>query len=70
MPETAASFEPETLSVLKTAFDETCAALPPELLTQSTRAFIAECILQAAAKGERDAVRLRNHALLSIDRAE
>jgi hypothetical protein len=59
--------EPEVIALVKQVFAEACAALPPGRDTQSTRAHLAECILQAAAAGERDPVRLRVYALKSID---
>jgi hypothetical protein len=61
--------DPEFIRFLKQVFEAACAALPPERDTQSTRAHLAECILQAAAAGERDPVRLRAYALKSIDEA-
>jgi hypothetical protein len=59
--------KPEILAILKTTFHEVCSALPPEHVTQSMRALVAECILKAAASGERDPVSLRAHALRSIE---
>jgi hypothetical protein len=69
MPETVRFYEPETIAIMKLAFDEACAALPPERATQSARALVAECILDAAATGERDPENLCAHALRSINRA-
>jgi hypothetical protein len=51
------------------AFDEACAGLPPGRATQSARALVAECILKAAAEGERDPENLCAHALRTINRA-
>jgi hypothetical protein len=59
MPETARFYEPETIAIMKVAFDEACAALPPERATQSARALVAE----------RDPANLCAHALRSITRA-
>jgi len=56
----------ETLAISKLAFEEACAALPPKLDSQSTRTFLAERILKAAADGERDPMRLKDHALAMI----
>jgi hypothetical protein len=67
MPETARFYDPETIAIMKLAFDEACAALPPG--RASARAFVAECILDAAAAGERDPASLCAHALRSINRA-
>jgi hypothetical protein len=52
--------------MMKSAFDETCAAVPAERLTQSMRASIAEHILKIAGSGERDRVRLRTRALMEV----
>ena len=65
MPETARFYEPETIAIMKIAFDEACAALPPG----APRALLAECILEAAAAGERDPDNLCAQALRSINRA-
>ena len=59
-------YDAETISMLKLAFDETCAAVPAEHLTQAMRASIAERILRIAGTGERDRVRLRTRALMDV----
>jgi hypothetical protein len=59
-------YDAETISVLKSAFDETCAAVPAERLTQAMRALIPERILKIAGTGERDRVRLRTRALMEV----
>jgi hypothetical protein len=69
MPETARFYEPETIAIMKVAFGEACAALPPERATQSARALVAEYIFKDAAAGERDPANLCAHALRSITRA-
>ena len=69
MPETARFYDRETITIMKLAFDEACAALPPGRATQSARALVAECILEAAAAGERDPTNLCAHALRTIARA-
>jgi hypothetical protein len=69
MPKTVRFYEPETIAIMKLAFDEACAALPPKRATQGARALVAECILEAAATGERDPVHLCAYALRSIDKA-
>ena len=56
----------ETLAISKLAFEEACAALSPEWDSQSTRTFLAERILKAAAAGARDPMRLKYHALEMI----
>jgi hypothetical protein len=52
--------------MLKSAFDETCAAVPAERLTQAMRASIAERILKIAGTGERDPIRLQRRALMEV----
>jgi hypothetical protein len=69
MPETDCFYEPETIAIMEIAFDEACAALPPERRTQSARALVAGCILKDAAAGERDPANLCAHALRSMNRA-
>jgi hypothetical protein len=69
MPGTARFYEPETIAIMKIAFDEACAALPPGRATQSARALVADCILKDAAAGERDPANLCAHALRTITRA-
>ena len=67
MPEANTIHDPEVIAVIKLAFEEACSMLPRGRDTQSTRALMAECILKAAATGERDPVRLCAQALRSID---
>jgi hypothetical protein len=69
MPETVRFYEPETIAIMKVAFDEACASLPLERATQSARTRVAECILKDAAAGERDPANLCAHALRSVTRA-
>jgi hypothetical protein len=59
-------FDPETLTELRNVFDEVCAKLPASRQTLEHKAVLAEQILKLAADGERDPVRLRDAALLSI----
>jgi hypothetical protein len=59
-------YDAETIAMLKSAFDETCAAVPAERLTQAMRASIAEQILKSAKTGERDPDRLRIVALMEV----
>jgi hypothetical protein len=62
-------YDAETISVMKSAFDETCAAVPAERLTQAMRALIAERILKIAGSGERDRLRLRTRVLMEVAEA-
>jgi hypothetical protein len=59
-------FDPETLAVLKAAFDEACLALPPGQHTPSVRSALAQRILKKASQGERDPLRLRAYALTDV----
>jgi hypothetical protein len=66
MLENYGAFDPETLAILKFAFDDACAQLAAYRHTPSMRSMLAERILKLAAKGERDPVRLRTYALLEV----
>jgi hypothetical protein len=57
-------FDAETISAMKSAFDETCAAVPQEHLSQGMRPSIAD--LKLAGTGERDRVRLRDRTLMEV----
>jgi len=57
------AFDPETLDVLKSAFDDAYLALPVGQQTAGMRAKLAERILRKASQGERDPLRLRAYAL-------
>ena len=59
-------FDPETLAILKAAFDEACMDLPPGQHIPSVRANLAQRILSRASQGERDPVRLRAYALMNV----
>jgi hypothetical protein len=60
------SFDPETVSLLRQTLDEAWERLRPEQRATTSRTLLAEGILKLAAKGERDAKRLRNAALTAI----
>jgi hypothetical protein len=66
MLENNGSFDPETLAILKTVFDEACARLSADQRTANMRSAVAERILKLAAKGERDRGRLLAYALLDF----
>lgn len=57
------SFDPETLALLKSVFNQACALLPQHRRKTETQSTIAIRILQLAAEGERDPNRLLSHAL-------
>jgi hypothetical protein len=66
MLENQGSFDPETLAILKAAFDDACAHLAADQRTAGMRSTVAERILKLAARGERDPIRLRTYALLEV----
>jgi hypothetical protein len=61
-----ASFDPETIAVLRAALDDAWAALSPDQQAYISRSVLAERILRLAAQGERDPTRLCSRALLGI----
>jgi hypothetical protein len=46
-----AKFDPELVQVMRTALEEIMQRVPVEYSTQATKAYLAECILKAAAQG-------------------
>jgi len=45
-------FDPELVQVMRTALEEIMQQVPVEYSTQATKAYLAECILKAAAQGQ------------------
>ena len=45
-------FDPQLIDVMRRALDEVMARVPIECATQATKAYLAECILKAAAQGQ------------------
>jgi hypothetical protein len=45
-------FDPELVQVMRTALEEIMQRVPIEYSTQATKAYLAECILKAAAQGQ------------------
>ena len=66
MSTTNRSFDPETLAILRDAFDEACDLLPPDQRTEEMRLVLAGRILTHAAKGERNPAQLRAYALTEV----
>jgi hypothetical protein len=66
MPAMRGTFDPETLAVLRSVFDDACLALPPGQHTPSMRSKLANRILKRASEGEFDPVRLRAYALMEV----
>lgn len=58
-----AAYDPETISVLSTVLDRAVAALPHQDRSEVRIARLASSILGAAARGERDPIRLYAIAL-------
>ena len=59
-------FDPETVALLRACLDDAWAQLNPIQQSNTLKSALALRILQAAAAGERDPVRLRTCALLHI----
>jgi hypothetical protein len=60
------TFDPATLRILQTVFEEAAAALPSDQQTQERKTLLASRILALAWSGETDPVRLRTAALLHV----
>jgi hypothetical protein len=56
----------ETLKLLQSVLEETWSSLRPEEQARTSKTQIAARILELAASGERDPVRLRNEAMATI----
>ena len=62
-----AIFDPETITLLKKVLAEAERTLPNQRRSSEARVKLATGILEAAAKGERDPLRLRAAGLVSIE---
>ena len=62
----APAFDPDILKTLQTTLDETWASLQPIQQLRVSRTTLAVRMLELAAPGERDLVRLRNFALREV----
>jgi len=60
------TFDPETIELMRSALDAAWASLTPQQQASVSRTLLAQRILRAAARGERDPVRLRSSALFSV----
>jgi len=58
-------FVPETIELMRTVLDDAWAHLLPEQQASMSRTVLAERILRAVGRGERDPVRLRACALFT-----
>jgi hypothetical protein len=45
-------FDPELVQVMRNALEEVMTRVPREYLTPTTKTYLAECILKAAAQGQ------------------
>jgi hypothetical protein len=59
-------FQPDEIKLIKSTLDEAATMLPLAERTSAVKVKLASRILAAAAKGERDPVRLRIAALLEV----
>jgi hypothetical protein len=66
MKTTSACFDPETIAVLKAVLEDSWATLRPDQQRAILKTDLAQRILAAAADGERDPIRLREHALATF----
>jgi len=62
----SATFDPETITLLKKVLAEAERTLPNQRRSSEARVKLATGILEAAAKGERDPLQLRAAGLVSI----
>jgi hypothetical protein len=60
------SFDPKTLAILETAFDEAWLTLKCNGNDKVRANELARCILHLATEGERDPARLHDHALTAL----
>lgn len=63
---TGAVFQPELIELMKSVLEDATATLPEAKRTSAMKAEIASHILALAAKGERNPVKLKMAALLSV----
>jgi hypothetical protein len=60
------AFDPETITLLREVLDAAWDALPAEQRARTTKSRMALCLLELAARGERDPIRLRSRAAMDI----
>jgi len=65
LPEGGA-YDPETVTLLRAVLDEAWANLLPAQKARTSKSDLAERILEVAAQGERDPIRLRTHAVTGV----
>lgn len=65
-PNGGAVYDPDTITLLKSVLDDAWACLLPEQQKDVSKTALAERLLNAAARGERDPHRLRARALFAV----
>jgi hypothetical protein len=66
MTDRRGAYDPETVSLLRTALDQAWATLSPHQRAGITKSELAQRLLEFAALGERDPVRLRVRAVTEV----
>jgi hypothetical protein len=62
-------FSPDEVSCLKTVLNDVILILPKQQRSCELQAFVAEQLLKFAAGGEKDPIRLKEHALRILHNA-
>jgi hypothetical protein len=60
------TFEPQLVQIMRSALEDVMARVPLEHATPATKAYLAECILKAAAQGHTSYDSLVNSAAAQI----
>jgi hypothetical protein len=63
IPDSSAGFDEAAISAMGVAFERACTSLQTSGIATTVRELIAMRILEAAAQGERDPIRLHDQAL-------
>jgi hypothetical protein len=58
------SFDPEIITLMGVAFEKACSSI--SVPDQSTRELVAKKIVELAQRGERDPIRMSEHALKEL----
>ena len=67
IPDSSAGFDEAAISAMGVAFERACTSLQTSGIATTVRELIAMRILEAAAQGERDPIRLHDQALKAFD---
>jgi len=60
------TFDPQLVQIMRSALEDVMAKVPLEYATPATKAYLAECILKAAAQGHTSYDSLVNSAAAQI----